>query len=61
MKKQTTEKQYTYEQVSMVLIIIAITALWLTSTWNMDNQIKRLEHQVDSLNTEILYNHLINM
>tara|TARA_Y100000310_G_scaffold306602_1_gene347896 strand:- start:502 stop:1065 length:564 start_codon:yes stop_codon:yes gene_type:complete len=50
-------KTYTYNQVASVLMIISIASLWLASTWNMENQIEKLEldiqQQADSLNTTI--------
>ena len=54
MKKENT---YTYDQVASVLMIIGIAALWLSSTWNMEKQIERLEldmqQQSDSLSIVI--------
>tara|TARA_B100001094_G_C18180324_1_gene800538 strand:+ start:1746 stop:2318 length:573 start_codon:yes stop_codon:yes gene_type:complete len=51
------EKQYTYDQVASVLMIIGIASLWLASTWNMENQIDDLkfemQHQTDSLHSII--------
>ena len=55
--KKKEEKQYTYDQVAGVLMVIGIASLWLASTWNMDNQINDLklemQQQSDSLNCTI--------
>ena len=54
MKKENT---YTYDQVASVLIIFGIASLWLSSTWNMENEINslklELQQQTDSLNSTI--------
>jgi hypothetical protein len=54
MKKENT---YTYNQVASILMIISIAALWLASTWSMENEINNLKqelhHQTDSLSTVI--------
>ena len=48
---------YTYDQVASILMIIGIASLWLASTWNMENEIDRLdsklEHITDSLTWRI--------
>ena len=41
MKKK--EKQYTYDQVASILMIIGLAMLWLASTWSMEKEIERLE------------------
>jgi hypothetical protein len=55
MKKK--EKQYTYDQVAGILMVIGIASLWLASTWNMENQIDDLklemQQQTDSLHSII--------
>jgi len=55
MKKK--EKEYTYDQVASILMIIGIASLWLASTWNMENQINDLklemQQQTDSLHSII--------
>ena len=55
--KKKEEKQYTYDQVAGVLMVIGIASLWLASTWNMDNQINDLklemQQQSDSLSCTI--------
>ena len=55
MKKK--EKEYTYDQVASILMIIGIASLWLASTWNMENQIDDLklemQQQTDSLHSII--------
>ena len=55
MKKK--EKEYTYDQVAGILMVIGIASLWLASTWNMENQIDDLklemQQQTDSLHSII--------
>ena len=51
------KEQYTYNQVSYILTMISLAALWLASTWSMENEIDNLkldlQQQTDSLNTTI--------
>ena len=58
------EKTYTYDQIAFPLLFISVVMLFLASTWNMENQIERLELElqdtkdslgmvIDSLQCEI--------
>ena len=43
------EKTYTYNQIAFPLLFVSVVALFLASTWNMENQIKDLQNENNSL------------
>ena len=43
------EKTYTYNQIAFPLLFASVVALFLASTWNMENQIEDLQNENNSL------------
>ena len=47
------EKLYDLNKVFGIITIVSIVALWLASTWSMENQIEDLKDQIEEQECQI--------